>query len=185
MLGCPKCSSPSAPPPSVPPPPSIFSPEFLACLDERDEVPSAAESDRSGPWKAEALPGRPGQSGWTGVFRAWEDPAQGDLPRARFEHEEDAELCAVALPLLGREPRSCLGEIAGEEGFPLLSADGERGVRAGGALALYELDVAAALHLLQGLVRSPAALAGVIAAAGPGALAQAGRLLAERWRVGR
>jgi hypothetical protein len=40
------------------------------------------------------------------------------------------------------------------------------------------------LHLLRGLVRSPAALAGVIEAAGPGAFAQVGRILAGRWGLG-
>lgn len=93
-------------------------------------------------------------------------------------------LLAVALPLLGREPLAHLGETAGEQGFPLTAIDAERGARACGALALYEPELVSALHLLQGLVRSPAALAGVMAAAGPGALAQAGRILARRWVVG-
>jgi hypothetical protein len=182
MRSCPKCSSPTAPPPSAPSSPSIFSPEFRAHLDERDEVSSSFASDRSGPWKTEPLPGRPG---WAGVFRVWEDPALGDVPRAVFEQEEDARLCAVALPLLGREEPAWLGETVGEGGFPLTVIDAERGPRVCGALAEYDPELAAGLHLLQGLVRSPVALAGVMEAAGPGALAQAGRILARRWEMGR
>lgn len=62
-----------------------------------------------------------------------------------------------------------------------MAVDGERGPVECGALALFEPEVVAALHLLQGLARSPAALAEVIEAAGPGALAQVGRILARRW----
>ena len=184
MRSCPKCSSPSAPPPARPPPTtpsSIFSPEFLAHLDERDEVPASFESDRSGPWKTEAMPGRPG---WVGVLRAWEDPALGDVPRAVFQQEEDARLCAVALPLLGRDEPDYLEETAGEQGYPVVAIDAERGPQVCGALAQYEPELVTALHLLQRLVRSPVALAGVMEAAGPGALAQAGRILARRWAVG-
>lgn len=73
----------------------------------------------------------------------------------------------------------------GKDGFPLVTADGEQGPRECGALALYQPEVAVALHLLDGLVRSPAALAAVIEAAGPGASAQVGRILARRWAAGR
>ncbi len=179
MRGCPQCSSPSSTPPPAPPSsPSIFSPEFLACLRGRDEVPTAAESDLAGPWRFEPVPGRPGS---TGVLRAWEDLEQGDIPRAVFDQEQLAQLCATVLPLLRREPVFHLGETAGERGFPVIAIDGEHGPLECGALALFEPEVVAALDLFQGLIRSPAALAAVIDAAGPGALAQVGRLLAGRW----
>ncbi|HYH45529.1 MAG TPA: hypothetical protein VEG34_07570 [Thermoanaerobaculia bacterium] len=179
MHSCPKCSSPSAPPPAVPPP-SIFSPEFLARLHERDEAPTAAESDLSGPWRTDPVPGRPG---WVGVVRTWEGLESGDIPRAVFDQEELARLCAVALPLLGRDPLFHLGTEAGAHGYPVTAVDGEQGPRECGALALFEPELAGALHLLQGLIRSPAALAAVNDAAGPGALAQVGRILAGRWVV--
>jgi hypothetical protein len=38
---------------------------------------------------------------------------------------------------------------------------------------------------LQGLIRSPAALAALLETAGPGAVDQVGRILAGRWGVGR
>jgi hypothetical protein len=183
MRGCPKCSSPSSTlPPAPPSSPSIFSPEFLARLRERDEVPTALAADLAGPWRFEAVPGRPGL---VGVLRAWEDLEEGDPPRAVFVQEEMAQLCAVALPLLGGEPAFHLREKAGPDGYPLVVTDGEQGPQECGALALYEPQVAAALHLLQGLVRSPAALAAAMDAAGPGALVQAGRILARQWREGR
>ncbi len=173
MRGCPKCTSPSSP--------TIFSPEFLTVLAERDEPPAGSAADLAGPWRFEAVPGRPG---WSGVLRAWEDLAEGDAPRAVFDQEELAQLCAVALSLLGREVPFHLGETASEGRFPLIALDGEQGPRECGGLALHEPEVVTALHLLHGLVRSPAALAAVIEAAGPGAFAQVGRILARRWAAG-
>lgn len=123
------------------------------------------------------MPGRPGS---VGVLRAWEDFEEGDPPRAVFDQDELALLCAVALPLLGREPAFHLCEAAGERGFPVIATDGERGPQECGALALFEPELVTALDLLQALVRTPAALAAVIEAAGPGALAQVGRILAGR-----
>ena len=187
MPSCTEHSSrpPVPPPPSDPPsPPSIFSHAFLARLPERDESPTASEAELSGPWRTEAVPGRPG---WTAVLRAWEDLDAGDVPRAVFDEEELARLCAAALPLLGRDDLLHLHEEAGTDrfppGFPIAGMDGERGPVERGALALYEPELVAVLHLLQGLVRSPAALAAVIEAAGPGALAQVGRILARSWDV--
>ena len=49
-----------------------------------------------------------------------------------------------------------------------------------GWLRRYEPEAVGALHLLSALVRSPLALAEVCRAAGGGALAQVGRILAER-----
>lgn len=99
------------------------------------------------------------------MLRAWES-LEGDRPRAVFDQEELAELCAAALPLLGREPFALLSEAA--RGFPLVALDGEDGPAKCGALALHEPELVAALHLFQGLARSPVALAAVLAAAGPG-----------------
>jgi len=115
--------------------------------------------------------------------RTWEGLESGDIPRAVFDQEELARLCAVALPLLGRDPLFHLGTEAGAHGYPVTAVDGEQGPRECGALALFEPELAGALHLLQGLIRSPAALAAVNDAAGPGALAQVGRILAGRWVV--
>jgi len=127
------------------------------------------------------MPGRPGL---VGVLRAWEDLEEGDPPRAVFDQEELALLCAVALPLLGRNPAFHLCEAAGERGFPVIAMDGERGPQECGTLAFFEPELVSTLDLLQRLVRSPVALAAVIEAAGPGALAQVGRILAGRLASG-
>lgn len=177
-------SRPPVPPPPPAPPssaPTIFSPAFLAHLREQDESATVWESDRSGPWRTAPLPGRPG---WVGVVRAWESLEAGDRPRAVFAEEELARLCAVALPLLGRDGLRSLREETGADGYPMIALDDDKGPWECGALALFEPELVAALHLLQGLVRSPAALAEVIEAAGPGALEQIGRILAGRWELG-
>lgn len=166
MPSCAQHSSrPPAPPPAPPSSPSIFSSEFLAGLRERDEAPTALEADLSGPWRTDPVPGRPG---CVGVLRAWESLEDGDQPRAVFSEEELAMLCVVALPLVGREPLFHLGTEAGAQGYPVMAVDGERGPVECGALALFEPEVVSTLHVLQGLVRSPAALAALIEAAGPG-----------------
>jgi hypothetical protein len=177
MPSCAQHSSrPPAPPPVPPSSPSIFSPAFLERLSDRDETPTASEADLSGPWRTEPVPGRPG---FSAVLRAWESLEDGDPPRAEFDQEELAQLCAVALPLLGREPLFHLHSEAGARGYPVVAVDGERGPREHGTLARFEPELVSALHLLQALIRSPAALAAVIEAAGPGALAQVGRILAR------
>jgi hypothetical protein len=186
MRSCTQSTSPSAQPPSCPPPPpssppSIFSPGFLAELLACDEAPTASEAELSGPWRTAAVPGRPG---WVGVLREWERLEEGDVPRAVFDQEEVARLFAVALPLLGREPLFHLGEQAGPEGYPVVAVDAERGPLVCGGLALYEPEALSAVQLLQGLARTPAALAAVIEAAGPGALVQVGRILARRFPAG-
>ncbi len=49
-----------------------------------------------------------------------------------------------------------------------------------GWLARYQPEIVTALHHLEGLARVPQGLAEVLRAAGPGALAQIGRILAVR-----
>jgi hypothetical protein len=62
----------------------------------------------------------------------------------------------------------------------VVGIEGEAGPEVCGWLALYEPQLLAALHLLQGLVRSPVALAAVLETAGAGVLAQVDRLLGRR-----
>jgi hypothetical protein len=56
---------------------------------------------------------------------------------------------------------------------------GEQGPRVCGWLRHFNLQIIAALHLLEALVRRPRSLADVNRAAGSGALEQVGRYLAE------
>lgn len=160
--------------------PKVFSPEFLAHMDEQDGPLTAGEADLAGPWRIEPVPGRPGERA---VVREWESLVAGDPPRAVFFHEEIARLCAVALPMVGREPLFHLDEHArggGASCYPVLMVEGGHGPRACGWLAIYHPEVITALHVLQALVRSPAALAEVLEIAGGDALVQVDRILGRR-----
>ncbi|HXO21973.1 MAG TPA: hypothetical protein VOA87_18820 [Thermoanaerobaculia bacterium] len=57
---------------------------------------------------------------------------------------------------------------------------GEQGAVVVGWLRRYEPRIVEALHLLEGFTRSPLALAGLLDAAGGGAIKQAGSILARR-----
>jgi hypothetical protein len=163
--------------PSTPPLDSVFSPAFLDHLTERDEPLTAGEAEYAGPWKCEPVPGRPGA---VAVLRAWEDLDRGDLAEGTFWHEETATLVAIALPLLSREPLFALSNEEEAEGFAVEAVYGEQGSQVSGWLRRHEPRVIEALHLLEGIVRSPAVLAALLEAAGPGAEAQVGRILARK-----
>ncbi len=155
-------------------PRSIFSPEFLAHLDARDGVLTAAEAAYAGPWKTEPAAGRPGR---VAVLRDWEQQAAGDEPQAVFLHDDWANLFAALLPLVEREPLFHLGEAATPDGYPVIAVFGDQGPQIAGWLPRYDPAAVKALHLLASVVSSPVALAAVMAAAG-GALGLAGRILA-------
>lgn len=194
-----RSESSSPPPPPSAPAPRVFTAEFLDRLHALDGPLTASEAEYSGPWRTEPVPGRPGAHA---VVREWESLAEGDAPRAVFLHEELARLCAVALPLLGREPLFHLGAAAGEQGgpdpsghppgdpighppghppgHPIVAVEGEQGPRVCGWLPLFEPEVAGVLHVLQGITRSPVALAALLESAGGDALAQVDRILGRR-----
>jgi hypothetical protein len=118
------------------------------------------------------------------VLRAWEDLDRGDRPEGLFWHEETAALLALALPLLGREPLFALATEEGPEGFAVEAVYGEQGSQVAGWLRNHEPRVIDTLHVLEGIVRSPAALATLLELGGSGALEQVGRILA-RWMEGK
>lgn len=177
MRSQPECTSPQSPAPPQTPldpaPPSAFTPAFLAKLEDENEPLTAAEADLAGPWKCE-----PGDPGEVAVLREWERREAGDRPRATFAYEETAALYALALPLQGREPLFHLAAEPGPKGYAVTAVFGEQGPRPVGWLDRYEPEHLAGLHLLEGLVRNPKALAQLLRIAGAGALRQAGRLLA-------
>jgi hypothetical protein len=159
--------------PSSRTPRSIFSPEFLADLEARADVLTATEAAYAGPWKTEAVRGNPGR---VAVLREWEQQEAGDEPQAVFLHDEWATLFAALLPLIEREPLFYLGEEAAPEGYPVIAVFGDQGPQVVGWLPRYDSGAIRELHLLAALVRSPVALAAVMAAAGSG-LGLAGRIL--------
>ncbi|HXO22547.1 MAG TPA: hypothetical protein VOA87_21710 [Thermoanaerobaculia bacterium] len=159
------------------PPDNIFSPSFLALIRERDETLTASEAEFAGPWRTEAVPGRPGA---VAVLRDWERLEGGDVPEAIFWHEETALLMAALLPATEREPLFHLAEEDGPDGFALYAIFGEQGNQVAGWLRHYEPEKVEALHLLEAVIRSPVALANLLEAAGPGAIEKAGQILARR-----
>jgi hypothetical protein len=171
----------SSPRPSSPP--NAFHPTFLESVQDQPEPLTASEADLAGPWHLEAVPGF---SGSVAVLRAWECQAEGDLPTAVLVEEESAALYAAALPLHGREPLFHLSSKADESGgplpggYPFGAIYGEQGFKVRGWQRRYQPEAVAGLHLMESLVRSPQALAELLLAAGGGALAQVGRILARR-----
>jgi hypothetical protein len=157
---------------------NVFSNDYLAQLRERDEVLTAGEAEFAGPWRCAPALGtaRPGA---IAVLREWEDPER-DLPEGVLWHEETARLLAIALPIAEREPLFHLDDRETPDGFPLAAVYGEQGVQGAGWLRRYEPRLAEALHLLEGVVRSPRALADLLEAAGPVAVEQVGKILARR-----
>src|SRR4029077_12526494 len=89
-------------------------------------------------------------------------------------------LLAIALPITEREPLFTLDDRETPEGFALAAVYGEQGAQPAGWLRRYEPRLAEALHLLEGVVRSPRALADLLEAAGPVAVEQGGKILARR-----
>jgi hypothetical protein len=157
---------------------NVFSNDYLAQLRERDEVLTAAEAEYAGPWRCAPALGT-AQPGGVAVLREWES-AERDLPEAVLWPEETARLLAIALPIAEREPLFHLGDGETPDGFPLTAVFGEQGAQGAGWLRRYEPRLAEALHLLEGVVRSPRALADLLEAAGPVAVEQVGKILARR-----
>ena len=157
-------------------PNNAFAEEFLESFGERDEPITAAEAECAGPWWTRPVPGQPGV---TAVLRRWEDVEQGDVPEAVFRQAERALLMCALLPALDREPLFHLSSEQDAEGFALTAMHGREGAQVAGWVRRYEPRLAEALHLCESIIRSPAALASLLVAAGPAAIEQAGRILAR------
>ncbi|HYO14927.1 MAG TPA: hypothetical protein VE685_17175 [Thermoanaerobaculia bacterium] len=151
---------------------NAFSPSFLNRLGERDEPPTAGEADVAGPWGIEELPGR----GW-GLFHPGQNTAHGDRPYAVFRERSVALLAAAVLPGTGREPAFRLRKDEGPEGYALEAGDGTGVV---GHVALFDENLAVALHVTERVLRSPWALASLLEAAGQVALERSGAILDGR-----
>jgi len=165
-------------------PPNAFATAFLTQAQAEEEPLTAAEADLAGPWKLEPLHPAAGWPDAVAVLRSWERLDKGDVPEAVFLHQESGALCAALLSLLEREPLFHLHDQPAAAaplpgGYPLLAMFGQQGPVVRGWLRRFHPEVAAGLHLFEGLVRSPFLLATVGDAAGGAALTHFGRLLAE------
>jgi len=152
------------------PPLRVFTEEVLARLHQRDEAPTAGEAELAGPWRVSRRP----EGGGFDVFRRGDEEA-GEAPLGVFTGRHLALMVAAALPGVGREELFRVGPEAVEAGYPLLRLGCEVG-----ALRVFLADLARSLHVLECLLRSPAALALLLEAAGPTALERAGRELGLR-----
>jgi hypothetical protein len=163
--------------PAAPSPENLFSPAFLEILRERDEVLTASEAEFSGSWKCEPAPGRPGA---VAVLREWESVDLEDAPEAVVLHDETALLLTIVLPAIEREPLFHLADEETPEGYAISSVFGQQGTQITGWLRQYKPEVVQALHIVDCIERSPAALAALLEAAGCTAIEQAGQILARR-----
>jgi len=153
---------------------NAFNEEFLRRFEQEDEPSSAAEADVAGPWEVEPTTTAEGREAF-GVWRLGEGPQWGDAPAGLFVDRSTAQLAAAVRPFVGRDPFYELGRDRWNGGFPLL-----RQGEAVGWIDLFDEDWAFGLNVLERFTRSPTALASLLEAAGPLALARAGRILRGR-----
>jgi hypothetical protein len=97
---------------------------------------------------------------------------RGNVPFLIFKAREDALLAAAILPAVGRGPLYRIRPEALPYGFEIES-EGE----VVGSILLFNEEVAAALHVAAGLLRSPLALARLLEAASGLTLHHAGKIL--------
>jgi hypothetical protein len=152
--------------------PNAFSSSFLHRVAERDEPPTAGDADAAGPWRVVELPGR-----GFGLFRLGESAARGHRPTALFHQRWLALLAAAVLPGTGRDAAFRLRKDSGPQGLAVETGNGGEPV---GVLELFDERLIEALHVAEGLLRSPEALALLLEAAGQVALERAGAILDER-----
>ncbi len=150
---------------------NAFSPSFLQRIGERDEPLTSGEADAAGPWRVLELPGQ-----GFGLFRLGEAPDRGHRPTAVFRDRWLALLASAVLPSTGRDFAFRLDKEEGSQGFALSDLAGE----VVGHLELFDERLTDALHVVESLLRSPAALANLLEAAGQVALERAGAVLDAR-----
>ncbi len=150
---------------------NAFSASFLHRFNQRDEPPTAGEADVAGPWHVEEIPGQ-----GFGLFRSGESLERGFAPYAVLRPRWLALLAAAVLPGTGRDAAFRLHKERGTGGFAVESLRGE----VVGHCELFDENLIQALHMADGLLRSPEALASFLEAAGPVGLTRAGAVLDSR-----
>jgi hypothetical protein len=150
-----------------------FPPAFLRRLDDRDEPPTAREAEVAGLAAVHPVPGR----GFC-LYLPGERPGAEFLPIACFAERWRALLAAAVLAGAGRDPAYVLRQEPDPEGFVLLAGlDREGNPSIAGYLRQFDESWAAALHMADALLRSPAHLALLLDAAGKVALERTGAVL--------
>jgi hypothetical protein len=179
--------SPEAAPEAAQPPgggeglPNAFDAAFLARLEDQEGPPTASEAEFAGPWRVEPLPEAEG--GGFGLFQEGESLIRRARPFARFESVWTAELVAALLPGLARDASYRFREEKDARGWAIESREAWGAVV--GHVSIFEPALIQALHVADGLMRSPVALARLLEACGKVALERAGVILAagldEEW----
>ncbi len=149
---------------------NVFSSEFLQLAYQRESVPTATlEATWAGPWKVERH-----QEGYA-VLRE-----SDGKPEAVTEFWETAAIMAAVFPIVGRENSYRLERVEDHDyGAVLKSLFGDRGWTTLGRLRLCHEGVVEPMSVAEHLLRSPAALAFLLAAAPFETLQQAGMIVAQ------
>jgi hypothetical protein len=153
---------------------TVFTPAFLQRIRRLDNPPSARIAALSGPWEVEAvdLP----RGGRRFVVSRREEPfSEGGSVFGVFGSRDVALATAAVLPSVGTSMDLHLNPSGNRHGYKL--HDGERFL---GHLARNEARLLPRLHLARHLTADPDALALLLEAAGPEALAILGRALHRR-----
>lgn len=151
---------------------NAFQQGFLDRIGERDEPPTGPEADTAGPWTVEGIPG----AGF-GLYRLGEGLARRFRPAAVFRDRSLALLASAALPGTGRDAAFRLDSEPELAGYAVRDISG----KVVGHLHLFDEALTGALHVLDGVLRSPEALANLLEAAGGLALERAGAILDQRF----
>ena len=153
---------------SNPSSPNIFQPEFLERLSElpRSGSRTSFEADHAGPWSV------------IKVDDGFALQQAGSMTvKAVFTHHETAHLMAAILPGVGR-PRTFQAVAQTDRSGVIVEA--LQGPEKVGWLSSYSPELLEALHTVEFLLRSPAALAHFLQAASFESLAPAGGIAAGR-----
>jgi hypothetical protein len=158
--------------------PNVFTTEFLARLNERDEPPTAGDADVAGPWRIESITQTAGEG--FGLFRIGESLARGFSPVAVVPSRWLALVLAAVLPGTGRDPLIRIEKQADEDGGYPLVLPGQDGREEVGRLRVFDEDLVSAVNVVIHLLQAPESLAWLLEAAGGVALERCGAILDER-----
>lgn len=169
----PEADVPSQPAVPVAEPENALSRTYLRSLRERDDVATALEAVSAGPFKLLKV-----QEGMA-LFRLWESPEAGHRPLAVFADRATALRFMVVWNVIGREPTYRTPQPPGPRGVAVES-HGE----VVGHLEVFNEELLFAAHVVDCILRSPAALAALFEAAGPLAQEIVGQILAQNVEEG-
>lgn len=118
--------------------------------------------------------------GWWGLYRTWDEPAEGDRPVAIFTERSAALLAAAVWQAYARTPLVRLDPTPTPEGFFRLWPAAREATEPLGWLPVFDPNLSLALGLAAAQVRDPEALAMLLEAAGAEAIEQVNRIIRRR-----